>query len=58
MVQPSSAAWANSHAFADTDSRGKSSKAVTHFGLALHGRMHRSPKKATVLSAPRMITAW
>ena len=52
MVQPSSAASANSAALTSTLVSGKSSKAVTHLGLADQGRMNRSPMKADGPLAP------
>ena len=57
-IQPSSAASAKSAALTSTLVSGKSSKAVTHFGLADQGRMQRSPMKATVRSRPRTMMAW
>ena len=44
-----------------TESSGKSSNDVTQRGFAAHGRMHRSPKNATVRPpgpVPRTTTAW
>ena len=47
-IQSSSTARRNSSPLTSTLSSGKSSKAVTQRGFAAHGRMHRSPKKASV----------
>ena len=57
-VQPSSAACRNRLALTSTLVSGKSSKPGTQRGLALHGRMHRSPKKPTVPFGPRTTMAW
>ena len=60
-IQSSSTACANSSTLRVTESSGKSSKLVTQRGLAAHGRISRSPKKARVLApspVPRTMTAW
>ncbi len=60
-IQSSSAARRNSSPLTATESSGKSSNAVTQRGFALHGRMHRSPKNASVRPPgppPRTTIAW